>query len=317
MQIGFNLPISGPMSESGIVTRIAQEGEAMGYDYLTLTDHILLPNLKVPGYPYSESGEFFTEGPQNRHDQLTAAAYIAAKTSHIRLVLAVMVVPYRPAVLAAKMLATVDVLSDGRLTVGIGAGWLESEFDAVATTPFAKRGPVTDEYIRAFRTLWTEESPHLQGDWVKFDEVLFEPKPVQKPHPPIWVGGESGPALRRAARLGNAWYPIGSNNKHLLDSLPRYRAGIARLRKFAADAGRDPASIALTYRIKRYGEAVPDKASDAERRLFSGSAADIAGDLRALRDLGVTAVDIDFERPDPDASLAEMRRFRETVLARI
>ena len=317
MQIGFNLPISGPMSEPAIVTRIAQEGEAMGYDYLTLTDHILLPNLKVPGYPYSESGEFFTEGPQNRHDQLTAAAYIAAKTSHIRLVLAVMVVPYRPAVLAAKMLATVDVLSDGRLTVGIGAGWLESEFDAVATTPFAKRGPVTDEYIRAFRTLWTEESPHLQGDWVKFDEVLFEPKPVQKPHPPIWVGGESGPALRRAARLGNAWYPIGSNNKHLLDSLPRYRAGIARLRKFAADAGRDPASIALTYRIKRYGEAVPGKASDGERRLFSGSAADIAGDLRALRDLGVTAVDIDFERPDPDASLAEMRRFKETVFARI
>ena len=99
--------------------------------------------------------------------------------------------------------------------------------------------------------------------------------------------------------------------------MPRYRAGIARLRKFAADAGRDPASIALTYRIKRYGEAVPGKASDGERRLFSGSAADIAGDLRALRDLGVTAVDIDFERPDPDASLAEMRRFRQTVLARI
>ena len=81
MQIGFNLPISGPMSEPAIVTRIAQQGEALGYDYLTLTDHILLPNLKVPGYPYSESGEFFGEGPQNRHDQLTAAAYIAAKTS--------------------------------------------------------------------------------------------------------------------------------------------------------------------------------------------------------------------------------------------
>ena len=267
MQIGFNLPISGPMSEPGIVTRIAREGEAMGYDYLTLTDHILLPNLKVPGYPYSESGEFFTEGPQNRHDQLTAAAYIAAKTSHIRLVLAVMVVPYRPAVLAAKMLATVDILSGGRLTVGIGAGWLEAEFDAVATTPFAKRGAVTDEYIRAFRNLWTEEAPRLQGDWVKFDEVWFEPKPVQKPHPPIWVGGESGPALRRAARLGDAWYPIGSNNKHLLDTLPRYQAGIARLRRFAGEAGREPASVALTYRIKRYGEAVPDKASDGGRRV--------------------------------------------------
>ena len=148
-------------------------------------------------------------------------------------------------------------------------------------------------------------------------EILFEPKPVQKPHPPIWVGGESGPALRRAARLGDAWYPIGSNNKHLLDSLPRYRAGIDRLRRFTAEAGRDPASVALTYRIKRYGEAVPDKASDGERRLFSGSAADIVSDFRALRDLGVSAVDIDFERPDPDASIAEMRRFKEQVLARL
>jgi len=145
----------------------------------------------------------------------------------------------------------------------------------------------------------------------------FEPKPVQKPHPPIWVGGESGPALRRAARLGDAWYPIGSNNKHLLDTLPRYRAGVDRLRKLTAEAGRDLASVALTYRVKRYGEAVPDKASDGERRLFSGSTADIVGDLRALRALGVRAVDIDFERPDVAASIAEMRRFQEQVISRL
>ena len=317
MQIGFNLPISGPLSDPATVARIAQEGEAMGYDYLTLTDHIVLPNLKVPGYPYSESGEFFGDGPGRRHDQLTAAAFVAAKTKAIRLVLAVMVVPYRPAVLAAKMLATIDRLSEGRLTVGIGAGWLEAEFDVVATTPFAARGAVTDEYIRAFRTLWTEPEPRFGGEWTKFGEVLFEPKPMQQPHPPIWVGGESGPALRRAARLGDAWYPIGSNNRHLLDTLPRYRAGVARLRRFAAEAGRDPAQIALTYRIKRYGAAVPEKASDGERRLFSGTTADIVADLKALRDLGVGAVDIDFERPDIHASLAEMRRFQEDVIARL
>ncbi len=104
MQIGFNLPISGPMSSPERMTRIAQQGEALGYGYLTLTDHIVLPNLRVPGYPYSESGEFFGEGPERRHEQLTAAAFIAAKTTRIRLVLAVMVVPHRPAVLAAKML---------------------------------------------------------------------------------------------------------------------------------------------------------------------------------------------------------------------
>jgi alkanesulfonate monooxygenase SsuD/methylene tetrahydromethanopterin reductase-like flavin-dependent oxidoreductase (luciferase family) len=123
--------------------------------------------------------------------------------------------------------------------------------------------------------------------------------------------------LRRAARLGDAWYPIGSNNRHLLDTLPRYRAGIDRLRRLTAEAGRDRASVALTYRVKRYGEAVPATASDGNRRLFSGSTADIAADLRALRDLGVSAVDIDFERPDAAASIAEMRRFKEVVLSRL
>jgi probable F420-dependent oxidoreductase len=317
MQIGFNLPISGPLAEPEIMARIAQEGEALGYDYLTLTDHIVLPNLQVPGYPYSETGEFFSEGPGRRYEQLTAAAYIAAKTSRIRLVLAVMVVPHRPAVLAAKMLATIDVLSGGRLVVGIGAGWLQAEFDAVVPTPFAARGAVTDEYLTAFRALWTEEMPRADGSWARFDKIIFEPKPVQQPHPPIWVGGESGPALRRAARLGDAWYPIGSNNKHLLDTLPRYRAGVARLRRFTAEAGRDPASVALTYRVKRFGKAVLEKASDGERRLFSGSTADIIGDLNALRALGVSAVDIDFERPEADASIAEMRRFRQEVLSQL
>jgi probable F420-dependent oxidoreductase len=237
--------------------------------------------------------------------------------TRIGLVLAVMVVPHRPAVLAAKMLATIDVLSGGRLVVGIGAGWLQAEFDAVATTPFAARGAVTNEYLRAFRALWTEKAPRFDGNWVEFDRIIFAPKPVQKPHPPIWVGGEGGPALRRAARLGDAWYPIGSNNRHLLDTLARYRTGIDRLRRLITEAGRDPASVALTYRVKRYGEAVPEKASDGDRRLFSGSTADIVTDLQALRDLGVSAVDIDFERRDPAASIAEMRRFQEVVLSRL
>jgi probable F420-dependent oxidoreductase len=317
MQIGFNLPISGPLSSPESMTRIAQQGEALGYDYLTLTDHVVLPNLRVPGYPYSESGEFFGEGPERRYEQLTAAAFIAAKTDRIRLVLAVMVVPHRPAVLAAKMLSTIDVLSSGRLVVGIGAGWLQAEFDAVVGPPFAARGRVTDEYLSALRNSWTQESPRFDGRWVKYDKIFFEPKPVQKPHPPIWVGGESGLSLRRAARFGDAWYPIGSNNKHLLDTLPRYRAGIDRLRQLTGEAGREPASVALTYRVKRYGEAVPSKASDGERRLFSGSTADIIADLQALRDLGVCAIDIDFERADPDESIAEMRRFQEQVISRL
>ncbi len=317
MQIGFNLPNSGPLSTVAVMTEIARQGEAMGFDYLTMTDHVVLPDLKVPGYPYSESGEFYEDAPTERHEQLIGMAYVAAKTTRIRLVAAVLVVPHRPAVLAAKMLATLDVLSGGRLVVGIGAGWLKTEFDAVVGTPFAERGAVTDEYIDAFRVLWTERSPRFAGRYTSFDGIVFEPKPVQLPHPPIWIGGESGPAVRRAARVGNAWYPIGSNNRHLLDTLPRLSAGIVRLRKATADAGRDPASVGVVYRVKRYGAAVPPVASDGERRLFSGSEADIIADLRALRSIGVTALDIDFGRPDGAAVIAEMRRFRAAVIEKI
>ena len=317
MQFGFNLPNSGTLAEPGIMTRIAQSGEALGYDYLTLTDHVVLPDTAAPGYPYSESGAFYSTDSAHRHELLSATAFIAAKTEKIGLVLAVLVVPHRPAVLAAKMLATLDVLTGGRLVVGVGAGWLKPEFDAVVTTPFAERGAVTDEYLRAFRRLWTEDKPRIQGRHVTYDGLVLSPKPVQQPHPPIWVGGESPPALRRAARLGDAWYPIGSNNRHLLDTLPRYQAGIARLRRLTADAGRPAEAVALTYRVKRYGREVPDRASDGERRLFSGSDADLIGDIHALQDLGVTAIDFDFERPSEAEVLAAMRDFREHVLAKI
>jgi probable F420-dependent oxidoreductase len=316
MQFGFNLPNSGALAMPDIMSRIAREGEALGYDYLTVTDHVVLPDMAEPGYPYSESGAFYSTDSAHRHEMLTLAAWLAAVTARVRLVLAVLVVPHRPAVLAAKQLATIDVLSGGRLTVGIGAGWLKAEFDAVVTTPFAERGAVTDEYVAAFRTLWTEKKPTIAGRYVHYDGLLLEPKPVQEPHPPIWVGGESGPSLRRAARLGDAWYPIGSNNAHLLDSLPRYRAGIERLRQATEAAGRKRDAVALTYRVKRTGDAVPPLASDGERRLFSGSDAAIIDDIRALRDLGVTAIDFDFERPEESAVIAEMRAFRERVLAR-
>src|SRR5437764_12538155 len=171
MQFGFNLPNTGALVAPRVFARIAREGEALGYDYLTVTDHVVLPDTAEPGYPYSESGAFYSQDSAQRHEMLTLAAYLAAITSKLRIVLAVLVVPHRPAVLAAKMLATIDVLSGGRLVVGIGAGWLEAEFDAVAVTPFAERGRVTDEYLQAFRTLWTEEAPRFAGRSVEFENI--------------------------------------------------------------------------------------------------------------------------------------------------
>src|SRR3954470_19074366 len=124
MQFGFNLPNSGALANPATMLQIAREGEALGYDYLTVTDHIVLPDMAEPGYPYSETGAFYSTASAHRHEMLTLAAWVAGTTSRLRVVRTVLVVPYRPAVLAAKQLATVDVLSEGRLTVGIGAGWL-------------------------------------------------------------------------------------------------------------------------------------------------------------------------------------------------
>jgi probable F420-dependent oxidoreductase len=219
-------------------------------------------------------------------------------------------------VLTAKILATIDVLSGGRLTVGIGAGWLKEEFEAIGAPPFADRGAVTDEYVAAFRELWTSDAPHFSGRHVQFADIVFAPKPVQRPHPPIWVGGESGPALRRTARLGDAWYPIGTNPAHPLDSLPRYRAGVERLRKLTIEAGRDPAAVALVLRCATHGEAVARIADDGNRRLFSGSTSEIAADLRDLRALGVVGVDFSFNGATAADMLADMKQFRDEVLAR-
>ncbi len=313
MQLGFNLSNSGRLCDPGIMARIAKAGEAMGYNYLTITDHVVLPDMKVPGYPYSESGEFYGADHETRHEQLTTTAWIAAQTQKIRLVLAVIVVPHRQAVLAAKQLATIDVLSGGRLVVGIGAGWLKAEFDAVVTTPFAERGPVTDEYLRVFKTLWTNEISSFSGKYVNYADIAFKPLPIQKPHPPIWVGGESPPSMRRTARYGDAWYPIGTNNKHPLDSIELLADGMEKLKKMTADAGRDSNAVSTVLRFKRFGDEVVAKATDGNHRLMHGTPAQMAADLRALRDLGVTAIDIDIEKPTEAESLERLTRFKQDV----
>jgi probable F420-dependent oxidoreductase len=317
MQYGFNAPTAGPLATPEALTQLAVEGEAMGFDYVSFSDHVVIPTDIEARYPYSDTGEFPQGARGGRHEQLTEVMFVAAKTSRIRLVTSVMVVPHRPAVLTAKILSTIDVLSGGRLTVGIGAGWMKEEFEAIGAPPFAERGAVTDEYLAAFRELWTSENPRFSGKYVRFENIVFAPKPVQRPAPPIWVGGESGPALRRTARLGDAWYPIETNPANRLDSLPRYGASVERLRKLTAEAGRDATAVALVLRCGKHGAAVPATAEDGNRRLFSGGAAEIAGDLRDLRALGVSAVDFSFAGATAADMLAEMRRFRDAVLAKV
>ena len=316
MEYGFGAPVSGPLSGVNDLTRIVTEGEAIGYDYCTLSDHVVIPRELEAKYPYSDTGEFPGRAGGDRHEQLTAVTFVAAKTSKLRLVTSVMVVPHRPAVLTAKIPATIDVLSQGRLVLGIGAGWCREEFEAIGTDPFAERGAVTDEYLLACRELWTNENPKFEGKYVNFSDIFFQPRPVQQ-RVPIWVGGESGPALRRTAKLGDGWYPIGTNPAFRLDTLERFKGGIERLHRHCRDAGRDPKGVALAYRVTQRGPAVPEKADNGDRRLFSGGNDQLVGDLRAFKDLGVVAVDFSFDGANAAEVVGNMRRFREDVLAKV
>src|SRR5712691_80489 len=316
MQFGFGAPVSGPLSGPRDLARIVSGGEALGYDYCTISDHVVIPRELEAKYPYSDTGEFPGRAGGDRHEQLTAVTFVAAKTAKLRLITSVTVVPHRPPVLTAKTLATIDVLSEGRLTWGIGVGWCQEEFEAIGTEPFAERGAVTDETIAVCRELWTNENPSFNGKYAKFSNVFFQPRPVQT-RVPIWVGGESGPAMRRTARLGDAWYPIGTNPRNRLDTLARLQAGFERIRKMAGEAGRGPGTVGLAYRFSQFGPAIPERADNGDRRLGSGDNASIAADLRALRDLGVIAVDFSFGGDTADSVITNMRRCRDDVLSKV
>jgi probable F420-dependent oxidoreductase len=316
VQIGFNAPTSGPLIGPDSLTRIITEGEALGFDYVTISDHIMVPSNLDSKYPYTDTGEFPAGTQAAWLEQRTTTAYVAALTKRLRFVLSVMVVPHRPAVLTAKVLSTIDFLSKGRLTLGIGVGWCREEFEAINAAPFDDRGHVTDEWMDACKVLWTEDEPKFDGKYVKFDNVVFTPKPVQQPIP-IWVGGESGPALRRTARYANGWYPVGTNPQFPMDTLTRYKAGVAKLRGMTEKAGRSPSAVGLAYRVSSNPEAQPKGTVDGERKLFTGSAGDYAGDIKALSEVGVTSFDFGLFGSDLAATIDNMRRFRDNVIAKV
>ena len=173
MKYGFTLPGRGQLATPERLGIIARKGEELGFDSLLTGDHILVPRHISSPYPYTEGGEFPGSGSGESMEQITLLSYIAGQTSKIRLVTSVLIVPHRNPLLAAKSLATLDVLSGGRLVVGVGVGWMREEFEALGLPPFEERGAVTDEYIRAFKVLWTEDDPHFEGKYISFDAVSY------------------------------------------------------------------------------------------------------------------------------------------------
>ena len=310
MKFGFYLPNQGPTARPEPLAAIAKKGDELGFYCMVAGDHILVPDVIDSPYPYTVGGVFPGGGTGEYFEQLTLLTYLAGVTKQIRLVPSVMIVPHRPVLLTAKILATLDVLSQGRLILGVGVGWMEEEFQALGAPPFAQRGAVTDEYIRAFKELWTSDNPTFAGEFCRFSNVKFLPKPVQQPHPPIWVGGHSLPAIRRAARLGDGWHPVGGIPAAPLE--PQEMAEkVALLHRYAEGAGRDPSELDVSMKTPLYDASV----SDSGNRRFSGSADQILQDVQTYADVGVTHLIFDIRGSDLNHALERLEWFAGDIMA--
>jgi probable F420-dependent oxidoreductase len=281
------------------ISEVARAAEELGYDSVWVMDHVVVPD--VP-----EARQF----TPLVYDPFLTLAYVAAQTSRVRLGTSVLIVPYRSPLGQAKMLSTLDALCHGRLIFGVGVGWLHQEFEALGV-PFHKRGALSDEYIEAMRVLWTSDGPaSFHGPTVRFDNVLCEPKPVQKPHPPLWIGGGSEAALRRAAKLGSAWHPSSRHSASIAEKA-------ARLRRMAAAEGREPPAI----RMRATLHLLPEGDTSTRRESLIGTVEEVRAAIRAYAAMGVDGFVLDtfygsppVEHKDPREVVTTLRRFADALM---
>ena len=308
---GCSLPSRGQMASPDNMRRLAQRAEDLSFDHVWVSDHIVIPHEVDSFYPYAADGVAPFQRDNTYLEPLAALNFLAGCTTRVRLGTHVLILPYRNPVLTAKILATLDVLSGGRLILGAGVGWMEEEFQAMGLDTYAQRGEVTNEYIQIFKELWTSDTPEFHGRHYDISGVGFLPKPVQKPHPPIWIGGHTNPAIRRAATLGDGWMPIGLRPPAILEP-EELSEKIARLRRISARAGRPADAVDLVFSTDCTFQNTPD--ANANRRLVSGRPEQIAADLRQYQDLGVTHFILTFPATTPDEQQEAMEQFAREVM---
>jgi probable F420-dependent oxidoreductase len=298
VKFGVWLPNCRHLATPEIIRHTAVSAEALGYDSVWVSDHVVVPRANIPNF-----GETI-------FDPLVTLGVVAGATTRVQLGTTVLIVPYRNAVVTAKMVSSLDALSGGRVVLGIGAGWVAAE-SAMLSVPFAERGAMTDEYVRAMRELWTSPTPSFGGRYTQFSDVVFEPKPIQKPHPPIWVGGHSRAALRRAVEFGAAWHPINRPPDEL-------RAGRAELARQSAARGRAvPPAITLRndVRLLTGGEHTPK--STHAGRVLAGEPAALVDQISELRECGVEHLVCEFLAADGAELDAQLRAFTERVRGKL
>ena len=316
MKFGVHFGSRGVAGDPDTLKAVAQKAEALGYEHFGMSDHVIVATEVESAYPYSKTGKFFAQDTGISLEQVTALSFVAATTSRIRLLTSVLVLPHRHPVLAAKMLATVDVLSKGRLTVGVGVGWMSEEIALLGGPPFSERAKASEEYIAGFLELWTKEKPVQRGTYATFDKLLFAPKTVQKPHAPIWVGER--PKALASVRVGSATAGIPSPSIRAFRST-RPNSMPVHLQRFTT---KPSAPTAILAKSPAPSSPFP-AASDAKRNVttagdsaFTGSAQAIVDDIGRYRQQGLRTFLIGGDGHDLNRTLDLLEQFASEVMAK-
>ena len=316
MQVSCSVPTAGPLATRENIRRLGSLVDRLGYDTIWISDHVIIPRQISSRYPYNADGAFGTAPDQPYYEPTAVIGFLAGATERARIGTSVLVLPYRNPLLLAKTVASLDDLSGGRVTLGVGVGWMREEFALLGLPDdyFTQRGAVGDEWIHILRLLWTEENPSFEGRFHRFGNLGALPKPVQKPHPPILVGGNTRPALRRAVRHGTGWQGV---------SLPATVVAekIRDLHALCEEVGRDPSTLHIAFKATVRLVDDPAQGGATEERsglVIAGTPDQLTDQLGRYREVGVEDLGIGFPRiGDLEETAGAIERFAAEVMPRL
>lgn len=305
---GLDVGIYGALADPQTILQLARHAEEVGFESIWLADHVAFPVSIASEYPYSAKGDFPTRLADPLMEPIATMGVLVGATKRVRIGTAVLIMPYRNPVLLARMLVTLDNFSGGRIVLGAGVGWLEEEFDVLDTFDFKRRGQATDEYLEIFKAICAGGEVSYRGETYAFDPIFSSPGSVQRPHPPILIGGLADAALRRVAKHGNGWLAVTASPEKLSERL-------ATLRRFTGEAGRRFEDLSLAYKMfLNIGEAKRSR-FDA-REPGTGSVAEITDDLKRLFELGFQRIVVRYRGSSAADLRSQIDRFVTEIVAK-
>jgi len=306
---GLDVGIYGALANPQTILQLARHAEEAGFGSIWLADHVAFPVSFQSKYPYSARGDFPTRLVDPLMEPVATMAVLVGATKRVRVGTAALIMPYRNPVLLARMLVTLDHFSGGRIILGAGVGWLEEEFSALNTYDFKRRGRVTDEYLEIFKAICAGGEVGYCGETYAFDPIFSSPGSLQRPHPPILIGGLSSAAMRRVIRHGNGWLAVAAGPEQL-------RERIATLERLANEAGRRFEDFLLAYKMfLNIGEA--KRGAVDGREPGTGSVAEIAEDLNRLFELGFQKVIVRYRGSNAADLRSQIDRFGTEIVLKV